>query len=290
MKRYLILFVLLAGFIPAIFLQAQPKFIINQPHGKVLAPAIDYITEAPIIDGTIDPQVKELPERKFNYIFVDDSKRKPVEISYRIAYGAEFLYLFIDVQSNELVTRDRSYQNGDGLLIMINTPAVPGNKPTEYYWLGFGPREGKDNYKFIWGYNNSFPFEPLSDRTKFAINKEEKKYSYEILLRWEDIPPYHPWATENIAINMGFIKAIGQTGMDFYMLVSDPDPEKVFTVYTLMDFKQPTSTVKPDLFITSDRRHREIGEPIDLTVTGIAQTKAKNTINVKIFAKDKSLI
>jgi dipeptidyl aminopeptidase/acylaminoacyl peptidase len=89
---------------------------------------------------------------------------------------------------------------------------------------------------------------------------------------------------------MGFIKARGQTGMDIYMLVSDPDPEKVFTVYTLMDFKQPIKVAQPDIFITSNKRHSELGEPINLTVTGITQTKTEKTIDLKILAKDDSLI
>lgn len=45
-----------------------------------------------------------------------DPNNPETEANYRIAYSAQFFYLYVEAKAEQLTFRDRAYQNGDGFL------------------------------------------------------------------------------------------------------------------------------------------------------------------------------
>ena len=50
---------------------------------------------------------------------------------------------------------------------------------------------------------------------------ENGKISFELLLPWTDVRPYHPWLSERIGFNLTFVKAVEPKGVVFYQVVDD---------------------------------------------------------------------
>ena len=65
-----------------------------------------------------------LPARRFPLVFASRPENPVPDAQYRLAYGADFLYVCVEVASERLVCRDRAYQNGDGFQFVIARPKV----------------------------------------------------------------------------------------------------------------------------------------------------------------------
>ena len=117
-------------------LQAQESGVIQLSEPTpFLQPEIKFLAQEPIIDGVLDVKLSKLPKRKYNFIAKDNPQNPaPVEINYRFAYGTRFLYLYIEVDSDRFICRDRGFQNGDGFTVAITKPR-PENLPTDEYYV-----------------------------------------------------------------------------------------------------------------------------------------------------------
>ena len=100
---------------------------------------VKFLEDEPAIDGVIDKDVLTLPARTFNYVESTNDSVKPVDARYMLAFGMNFLYVLIEVNSDSVVYRDRSYQNGDGFIITIAKPNQNNDSTDEFYVLGFSP-------------------------------------------------------------------------------------------------------------------------------------------------------
>ncbi|MBZ5498853.1 MAG: hypothetical protein LAP85_20850 [Acidobacteriia bacterium] len=80
---------------------------------RELAP-VDFLAQAPVIDGVLDPGLRGLPRRAFSQVDLFDTAEKPVDAQYRLAYGTQFLYVYVEARGNQLTYNDRAYQRTIG--------------------------------------------------------------------------------------------------------------------------------------------------------------------------------
>lgn len=202
-----------------------------------------FLAKAPPINGVLDASKAQLPVRHFPHTFKMDPANPTVSLSYRLAYGADFLYLLVQMEAETFVCRDRGYQHGDGLTLTLATPH-PENAPTdEFYLLAFWPQDDplEPVGKFVWGYNGDWPFWRFGPKTRFVVKTHQGNVNFELLLPWEEVHPYHPWLSESIGFELGFANAVGDDQENYHVVVMD-DLGKLLpgvAYYTQLVFEKP---------------------------------------------------
>lgn len=216
-------------------------------------PPVPFLARAPVIDGVLDAELERLAARDFNLRF--RLFRSGPDTRYRLAYGVDFLYLFIEADEAEIVQRDRGYQNGDGFHMLLATPTHNEEKLTDrFYVLGFSPQDDPARAwarKIVWYHDTDTRLSKLPDDVVFAATVSNGDAGYELLLPWRMVRPYHPWLSDPIGFNLCFVKGLGAGGMvmDFVLfdwrfqaeqqrrrfvsLTFEPPPEGVHQVAVL---------------------------------------------------------
>jgi predicted esterase len=245
---------------------------------------VNFLSQTPVIDGVLDKQLESLPIRQFALISRTQTDTA-VPISYRIAYGTEFLYVYIEAKAEHLTYRDRAFQNGDGFLLLIAKPQEH-NKPTdEFYELACSevnvPERVWQRHIF-WNYNVNKLFTPTSVDTKLEIHEGNGKISYELIIPWTDLKPYHPWLSDGIGFNLSFCKAVEPKGQVWYQVVDDNSgAEFKKRLYTPLRFQKPVLEGNPQTFISLKEGHITEGQPLN----AVALTVSNETLteNLSIF-------
>jgi hypothetical protein len=88
-----------------------------------LQPPIPFLSHAPVIDGVLTPDKAQLPARRFAHTFKMDPGNPDFDLCYRLAYGTDYLYLYIQVDAETFICRDRR----DGCVF-------PGRRRAARYW------------------------------------------------------------------------------------------------------------------------------------------------------------
>jgi hypothetical protein len=210
-----LLVVVLLGVGPSLFSYAL-KNVASQP-------PVPFLTRPPVIDGGLDPELERLAARDFHLRFRLFHSGPPTR--YRLAYGVDFLYLFIEADEAEIVQRDRGYQNGDGFHMLLATPTPDRGKLTDrFYVLGFSPQDDPVQAwarKIVWYHDVDTRLSKLPDDVVFAATVSNGNAGYELLLPWRAVRPYHPWLSEPIGFNLCFVKGVGAAGMVMDVVLFD---------------------------------------------------------------------
>jgi predicted esterase len=188
-------------------------------------PEIDFLKEEPLIDGILDSSLFDLPERQFTFHVKGYSTGSELnKTSYRLAYGTNFLYLYIEIDIDTIICRDRGYQNGDGFTFTIAKP-LPDNQSTdEYFVLGLSATESSEEYtrKIVWHNDMNISFRRLGEDTKFETEAFKDRAGFELLLPWSEVYPFHPWLSDGIGFNLVFVNAKGnEEDLHFHTLIKD---------------------------------------------------------------------
>ncbi len=261
---------------------------------SILEPEITFLSEAPKIDGVLDGQLKMLPVRNFQIEEKSNSQNPSIDVHYRLAYGTEFFYLFIEVETDRFIYRDRGYQNGDGFIVVLCRPR-PDHQPTdEFYVLGFTAQDSshRDRYrKVLWYYNIDLILKPLSEKTKFEHQMNKGKAGFEVLIPWEEVYPNHPLISPAVGFNLAFIKAIGDREKNWHFVVEDEniESEQSNRRYATCVFQPPILTTGCQSYLIMDR-HCQIGETITATLATVSADSADETISVDLNTDKGELI
>lgn len=280
-KKCILGFVLLMGILNGLNAEdTNPweKNMINTPPA-VMEEEITFLEEMPTINGVLDASLQNLPVRSFNAVI----KRKSdtiTPIHYRLAYGTSFLYLYIEANADHLFFRDRAYQNGDGFVLLIAKPK-PNNEPAdEFYELAcsaVNKPEMEWTRRIFWNYNVNKIFSVPSEQTKLEFHEGNGKISFELLLPWDDVRPYHPWISESIGFNLSFCKGVEPTGSVWHTLLDGHTGSEFSTrEYLTLKFQKPTVTKKSQTYFSYKQGHVEEGDNIEVvsaTVSNQDQTE-----------------
>lgn len=245
--------------------QAAPQLPEQPASGPELA-AVAFLEQAPTIDGRLDDALRHLAPRTFPLVLRQPETNPTPEAHYRLAYGAGFFYVYVEAAADSLTFRDRAYQNGDGFHMVIACPQ-PDDAPTdEFYVLACSAvRDARMEWsrRVFWYYNVEHLFVRTSDAARLEFAAGEGRISFELLLPWADVHPWHPWLSEAVGFNLAFVKAMPE-GKNTYLVAPDGriDSEQSPRRYTRLSFAPATIAGHPQAFVRLDRGHASAGERI----------------------------
>ena len=225
----------------------------------LLEQEIKYLSESPIIDGELDSNLFSLEPREFPVIVKTNDNNPDIKVTYRLAYGTNFFYVYIEAEAEKLIYRDRAYQNGDGFHMVLARPK-PKNQLTDEFYVLACSAVNKESMEWsrniFWYYNVDDIFKRTSKDTKLMFAEPDGKISFELLLPWKDVYPYHPWLSERIGFNLCFVKAIGDQDNNYYFVRKDNmGAENSKRDYKIMKFKEPNHEGKPQTYFILDRNN-----------------------------------
>lgn len=219
--------------------------ILTPPPAEIVEP-VPYLAARPAIDGVLDETLRALPARPFNLRAETGDTPSGLTATWRIAYGADFLWLYLESPGERLQYRDRAYQNGDGFHLVIAAPRPDNDPSDEFYVLACSavddPRLEWSRALF-WYYNVVHIFRPVSAETRLATRAADGVIAFELLLPWKDVTPHHPWLSDGIGFNLTFVRAVGENDRVFFQVQSgEPGRENSPRTYSRLNFSAPTDT------------------------------------------------
>jgi predicted esterase len=283
---------ILISFITSYNTFAKEKIVFLNPPAGQLSPEISFLEKEPVIDGKLDDDMKILPKRDFSLIYMNNDSHPAAAATYRIAYGMEFLYIFIEVEADKYICRDRGYQNGDGIILVLTKTNQTKKDSDEKYMLAFNPTTNKNKpyNKMIWYYNNKWPFMPFKDDTKFAVSVNNGRVGFELALQWKDIYPYHPQLMEEMYFNLFFTKAVGETDVDYYVVAVDPSSKDYWSATSKMIFQKPEIEGGAKSYLVFDKNNIEVNEEINAKVVSLSDEPRSENVALFLFTADNAMV
>ena len=255
----------------------------------VLEPEITFLAEAPVIDGILDPGLQNLPVRSFSQIVKVPAENQLIPVSYRLAYGTSFFYVYVEAEADELTFRDRAYQNGDGFHMVLALPR-PDNEPTDEFYVVACSAVDKARMEWsrriFWYYNVTNLFLRSSEETKLEFVAADGKIGFELILPWKDVHPYHPWISESLGFNLCFVKAVGEQGKNYQFVIPDMkmQSENSKRMYCLLKFQEPELDEDTQTFVLLDRNHIGEGETLRATAVTVSGSPANENLVLRIVS------
>jgi predicted esterase len=253
---------------------------------------IAFLAAAPVIDGVRDPEVTALPVVSLP-VFKNSAGNAPAApVSARLAYGADFFYLFIEAAQDRIQCRDRAYQKGDGIILALASPRDGDAATDEFQVLGFSPqRRGRRSwqYAFTWYKDRDWVgFPPLAGAT-FAWSHSAGNACFEVLVPWSAVAPYHPWFRSEIGLNIGYTQAVGTQGIIEYQLTPDPllQYEVSPRLYRRAIFAAPSLDRTMTWGVSLETSHATEGTPAVLRVA--AQGTGETALSAAVLQGNRTL-
>ncbi len=256
---------------------------------------VQFLEHPPLIDGVLDSNLFELSVRGFTRMVRDEYEGTIPEANYRLAYGTDFFYVYIEAEADSLTYRDRAYQMGDGFHMVIAMPR-PDGKPTEEFYVLACSAVDKPRMEWsrriFWYYNVHDIFVRTSEQTKLEFHDGDGVICFELLLPWRDIHPYHPWISEGIGFNLRFVKATEPNGTVYYSVVHDDcmDCELSPRHYARLQFEEPIVKGESQTFVIADHGHLYEGDGLMLTAVTAAGSTEEESVVVRVLAGEGDVV
>jgi len=248
-----------------------------------------YLSENPIIDGLQDENINKNKLKYFPYIHKSDENLDATEVKYFLGYNSEYLYIYIEVNADKIIYRDRGYQNGDGFHLTIGRANVDLSETKEFYVFGFSPANDWTN-KMRWYYNIDLSMAKLPDNVLFETAEQNGISSFELLLPWSVANPYHPWIIDNIAFNLCFVKAVNENDKIFYFIKTDEkmQSEQANRKYVNLHFEEPDKEGK--IFSTPARHNFSMYQNVDILFMGYLKNPKQQQFKVELTNEEHEII
>lgn len=257
--------------------------------GQTKETSVPFLRTLPIIDGL--PDNGSISDwRDFSFIKKSNEQNNDVGVRYKLGYNYTYFYFLVEASSDSIIYRDRAYQNGDGFHLVIAKPDS-GMPTDEFYVLRFSPASPSKNlpaYKRQWYYNINLSGKSLSSSTQFVCKSVDGKSYYELLLSWNDVYPYNPLFSDNIGINLCFVKAIGDKERNFYYLKYDQKIQNELSEreYSIANFEKPENIDDSFSFARLETKNITAGNALKVKMVSFAPSATNNTCMLTVCSAD----
>jgi len=251
-----------------------------------LAAPIPFLARAPRIDGLLDESLAALPARPLPPPERSAAENPATEATFRLAYGAGFLWLHVESPGEALSFRDRAFQNGDGFHLVLALPRPDGAPSTEFTVVAVSAvdRPAMEwTRRVAWYRGPDRVFVPLSPAAQAATAAKNGRLGFELLLPWSDVAPLHPWLSPAIGFNLAVVRAVGAREKNVHLLVPDRfvDSEGKPRLSAPLTFEAPRSPPRGTTFVALPVGHLRAGEPLRATVVGGPGADDAATVRVR---------
>jgi predicted esterase len=203
----------------------------------------------------------------------------PGRVQLRAAADAEMLYVQVTSDQRTLAWRDRAYQNGDGLILVLANLEAGAAPSRRFRVMGFSPQpEAARNWQFAftWYRDVDLQMTPLPG-TGFAWRQEPAGLSFELRIPWTALAPWHPLLTPELGLNACFVRAEGQERR-LFQLREDPfiQSEQRPRAYLPVRFDPPPADAGPGAWFARPSLGRiAAGAPLTLAVAAAQAVELK---------------
>jgi len=244
-----------------------------------------FLASAPSIDGVLDPGLASLPAKPLTDASGSPGGLEPPRV--RVAYGTDFLYVFVELDADRLVTRDRAYQNGDGLLVVLTRPRPDGAPAEEFVVLGFsaGQPAARWQQRFVWYRNMALEMRQLDD-ARIATASASGRSAFEVLVPWSEVYPFHPWLGGALGINACVTQALPGEKSLRSCLVPDNrvDSEQSPRRSVVLPFDPPSPDADVHAAAVLERNHLVRGETTRLRIAVLSPAAGSVPLVVRCFS------
>ncbi len=251
---------------------------------------VPFLGRKPQINGLPKASVDELPGTPLA-LFDPPEPEQHSSTQLRVAYGADFLYLQAQFPADRLVARDRGYQFGDGLIVVV-AELSPGDSPSpHYYLLGFSHQERPEfrwASRILWEHDRRTHLAVLDRDAEVAASAIHGVGRLEVAIPWATLHPYHPWLSDGIGLNVYFVKARGEHETDVHGLLLDEVREQGSRRSIRMAFDEPSLEAGEQAAVVADGRIR-CGQRLRACVAILASQPVERKISARIRTAEGEL-
>lgn len=255
--------------------------------------SVDFLESSPIIDGLLDESLKRLPLRRFPVEEKSSPANPSVEASFRIAYGSEFFYLYLETPGDSFTYRDRAFQYGDGFNLLLALTEEGDVRTDEFYVLAGGAVDRPEldwTRSIFWVYNVDTIFKKTSEATRVEFREHDGRLSFEVLLPWEEVYPYHPWISGGLGFNLRLNKAVGERERNQLSVLDDSisaaGEDKAFLP---LSFERPHSA-SPHAYAVLARNNVTFGDDVQMTLGSFSSEVVSLPLDVELISETGTLL
>ena len=242
-----------------------------------------WLARPPVVDGTLDPELRGLPEIALR----PAGDAGPGDVLVRAGYGSRFLYLYVRSAQPRLVARDRAYQNGDGLLLVLATREPDGSPARRFRVAGFSPQpEGRRNWQFAftWYRDVDLVMTPI-EGAQFRWKVSRGRVEAELLVPWQSLAPYHPWLAPDLGVNVCWVRARDGGARSFCLVPDDRiQSEQSPRRYAPVAVTPPPAGAAAGWFGRLALGHVEPGAPVAVELAGVAPPGSPGAVSVRVWS------
>ncbi|WP_430431536.1 alpha/beta hydrolase-fold protein [Oceanicaulis sp.] len=252
-----------------------------------------FLYENPILDGVLDDTAQSLPRYHFPYHFTfDNPPVEPVQVEYRLGYTPTHLYVHIQTSAEAISYHNRGYLWGDGYKLLLGLPEA-GEGTSQYYEIGVSPtldERMRPHQNRILTYNFQQVYRPFGPDSASAASVNPDGSGFELLIAWSDLPPYHPWMSDDLGFNLYFAKGFDTQAHGYFThghaVVRDEgiwDEELPRRQMTPLTFESPPEW-QAILLGQPARRNLAISEPLPVQFAGLSEDS--RSVHLSLIGSD----
>lgn len=260
-----------------------------------LAAPAPFLPEPPRIDGLLDERLASLPARPLPPPEKSAAANPATSATFRLAYGATFLWVFVESPGEALAFRDRAFQNGDGFHLVLAVPRPDGAPSTEFTVVAVSAvdRPAMEwTRRVAWYRGPDRVFVPLSAAARAATAAKDGKLGLELLLPWADVFPLHPWLSPSVGLNLAVVRAVGAREKNVHLLVPDRyvDSEGKPRLSAPLAFEAPRPASGVAAFVAFPEGRLRAGEPLKAIVVAAAAPGAEDVVTVRVRSGEGTVV
>jgi predicted esterase len=165
-------------------------------------------------------------------------------------YTHQYFCLLVRIDSTNIVSQNRAYQNGGGFALLLATPKEGNRDTDEFTVFGICPFEKRESLRwsrfFIYYKDVDLIFKTSEEAQ--IITEKDSLFSYTlVMIPWKLAQPLTPFITEQIGLNLWVAQAIeAEIPVQMHMLLQSEkliaeQQHRDYLLYELQESQQPQS-------------------------------------------------